>query len=147
MGQGRAQGLAREMERIGTDFGLRAAVATNSRTAVRQAVQDEVADTIRPRGILADLAQGNGFVQTLVRAMTGRDEAAEATRRAGIYDEITEALTRTRGSREALRIMGATAQSIGTEPISRARAEAIARLLTTGAGASAYQASIEASAR
>jgi hypothetical protein len=110
-------------------------------------VQGEVADTVQSSGILAELGRGSSFTQTLVRALTGRDEAAEAARRAGIYDEITEALTRTRGAQEAQRIMGTVSRSIGTEPIARARAEHIARLLTTGAGGSAYQASIEASAR
>jgi hypothetical protein len=143
----RANALAREIDRIATDFELRAAVAANSRTAVRQAVQGEVSDTVQPSGILAELAQGNGLVQTVVRALTGRDEAAEAARRAGIYDEITEALTRTRGAQEAQRIMGTVSRAIGTEPIARARAEHIARLLTTGGGALAYQASTEASAR
>lgn len=142
MGEGRAQGLAREIDRIATDFELRAAVAANSRTAVRGAVQGQAREIAGQAGILDTLTQTGSPTEAgrrLVQAMTAADPGARAAREAGLFAEITEALTRTRGEREARRIMSVVGQSIGSEPISRARAEHIARLLTSGLGGGVYQ--------
>lgn len=141
MGQARATGLAREVDRIATDFELRAAVAQNSRTAVRQSVQGEVRQAAAP-GLLDTIAETGSPGQAMsriIQALTGADPGARAAREAGLFSEIAEALTRTRGSAEARRIMSVVGQSMGSEPISRARAEHIARLLTTGAAGGAYQ--------
>jgi hypothetical protein len=140
LGRDRAAALVREMDRIGTDFELRAAVATNSRTAVRQAVQGEVRAVSQP-GVLGTLMEGRPMEASrrIVQALAGRTDAARAAREAGIFEEITEALTRTRGEREASQIMRVVGDSIGSEPISRARAEHIARLLTSGLAGGGYQ--------
>lgn len=144
MGEGRARGLAGEIDRIATDFELRAAVAANSRTAVRGAVQGQAREIAGQMGILDTLTSTGSPTEAgrrLVQALTAADPGARAAREAGLFTEITEALTRTRGEREARRIMSVVGQSIGSEPISRARAEHIARMLTGGVSGGAYQTS------
>jgi len=141
MGGGRANGLVREIERIATDFELSAAVAANSRTAVRTSVHRTISESAQP-GILDVLSESGSPAEAgrrIVQALTGAEPGARAAREAGIAREITEALTRTRGAREASRIMSVVENSIGSEPISRGRAEHIARLLTTGGATAAYQ--------
>jgi hypothetical protein len=140
LGGPRARALMGEVDRIATDFELRAAVQMNSRTAIRQAVQGEAREITAP-GALGVLMEGRPVDagRRLVAAMTGRTEAARAAREAGIFAEISEALTRTRGADEAARIMRVVGRSIGSEPISRARAEYIARQLVGGLGGAAYQ--------
>jgi len=141
MGGGRANGLVREIERIATDFELSAAVAANSRTAVRRSVHRTISESAQP-GLLDVLSESGSPAEAgrrIVQALTGAEPGARAAREAGIAREITEALTRTRGAREASRIMSVVENSIGSEPISRGRAEHIARLLTTGGATAAYQ--------
>lgn len=141
MDPGRAAAFAREVDRIATDFELRAAIAQNSRTAIRGAVQGQVRQSAAP-GLLDTIAETGSPAQAsqrLIQALTGGDPGARAAREAGLFAEIADALTRTRGAAEAQRIMGVVGQSMGSEPISRARAEAIARYLTAGAAAGAYQ--------
>jgi hypothetical protein len=141
MGKGRAQALAREVDRIATDFELRAAVSANSKTAIRQSIQGEVREVTNP-GILDTLMQGEpvNATKAIVRAMTGRTPEAVAARQAGLYQEIVETLTRTRGAAEARRIMGEVGQSMALQPISQARADRIAGSLAAGLAAGGYQA-------
>lgn len=143
LGRDRARALAREIDRIGTDFELRAAVARNSATAVRSAVQGEARQITQP-GILGSLMEGSPAEASrrVVQALSGRTEAAQAARQAGLFSEITEALTRTRGAREASRIMRVVGDSVGSEPISQARAERIAGLIASGTGGGAYQSGV-----
>lgn len=144
LGRDRARALSREIDRIGTDFELRAAVAMNSKTAVRQAVQGEVQQVTRP-GVLDTLMEGRPVDagKRLVQAMSGKTEAAQAARQAGIFSEITEALTRTRGADEARRIMRVVGDSVGSEPISQARAAHIARQVTAALGGGTHQSGIQ----
>lgn len=141
MGEGRARGFAAEVERIATDFQLRAAVAQNSRTAVRQSVQGTATEIASETGLLGRImADPLASPRTIMQALTGTEPGAVAARRAGLYEEIAAALTRIRGAREAQALMGEALRSVEAEPMARARAERIARLLTGAAAGSAYQA-------
>lgn len=139
MGEGRARGLAREIDRIATDFELRAAVAANSRTAVRQAVQGEITEATRAGVLSRIMSDPLRAPQLITQALTGTSEAATAARQAGLYEEIVDALTRTRGAAEAERIMRRVGGAIGTEPISQARADYLARQITGALAGGAYQ--------
>jgi hypothetical protein len=143
LGRDRSRALGREIDRIGTDFELRAAVAMNSKTAVRQAVQGEVRELTQP-GVLGVLMEGKPAEagKRLVQALSGRTAAAQQVREAGIYAEITEALTRTRGAQEARRIMRVVGSSVGSEPISQARAQFISRQLSAGLGGGLHQSGV-----
>ena len=140
LGPSRARSFAREIDRVATDFELRAAVQRNSATAIRSATQREVRDATRP-GVLGTLLEGRPVEagRRVVAALSGRTDAAQAAREAGIFEEIADALTRTRGADEARRIMRTVGQATGREPISQARAEHIARQLTSGLALGAYQ--------
>lgn len=147
MGEGRARGFAREVDRIATDFELRAAVAANSRTAVRQAVQGEIQE-IAQGGVLSRIVSDPlRAPQLLTQALTGTSADAVAARQAGLYDEIVQALTRTRGAAEADRIMRRVGGAIGSEPISQARADFLARQITGALAGGAYQRAQQSQAR
>ena len=91
----------------------RAAMAANSRTAVRQAIQGDVAD-LTQKGIIGQAASGEAVNTTkaLIQAVTGQTAAYDAAQRQKIYLDIARALTAKRGreAEAALRILDAAMQ-------------------------------------
>jgi hypothetical protein len=108
LGQDRADALLGEVDQAATAFELRAAIAENSKTAVRQSIQAGVQEQTAP-GIVTTLASGEpvNASKRLVQAMTGATQEAVELRQMGIYEEIAQALTGIRGARaeQAVRIM------------------------------------------
>lgn len=98
LGPKQAQALADELDQQAVAFELRAALATNSKTAIRQEIQKSVADQTAS-GALETLASGQpvNAAKRFVQIFTGNTDEAQALRKSGIYEEIARALTQTRG--------------------------------------------------
>lgn len=98
MGREQADDLLSQIDKQTVAFELRAAVATNSRTAIRQRIQGSVDDQTTS-GTLELLADGSPVQasQRFVQIFTGNTAEAQALRKQGIYEEIARALTQTRG--------------------------------------------------
>jgi hypothetical protein len=79
-------------------FELRAALAMNSKTAIRQSIQGGVKQQTAP-GMLETVASGEPInaAKRFVQIFTGSTDEAQALREAGIFEEIATALTQTRG--------------------------------------------------
>lgn len=108
LGKKAAQDLADELDKQAVAFELRSAIATNSKTGVRQAIQGTVEEITAP-GVLETLASGEPLnaSKRFVQVFTGDSAEAQALRQSGIYEEIARALTETRGAkaRSALKLV------------------------------------------
>jgi hypothetical protein len=111
LGKEGAEELVGKIEEALTAVELSAAIARNSKTAVRQAMQRGREEAVRP-GIAKQVLLGvvgrpgeipiAAGVQTLVRAMAGDSPEAIRIRELNFNDEITDILTRT-GDDQAIR--------------------------------------------
>jgi hypothetical protein len=132
LGQERADTLLDELDRATTAFELRAAIAENSKTAARQAIQEGVEG--RTTGVLSTLMQGEPVNATklLVQALTGETAEAVQIRQMGLYEEIARALTQSRGdrARTALRMVEL---AMNGQRLSNRQAELVASALSSGA--------------
>jgi hypothetical protein len=133
LGERQANNLLRDIDEAATAFELRAAIAENSKTAMRQSIQGGV-DAQASQGVLRTLASGEPVNATkrLVQAITGETAEAQELRRLGLYEEIATALTAQRGpqARSALRAINA---AIRGEQISTAQARLISNVVQSSA--------------
>lgn len=139
LGPRQAAAFFRDFDEAVMALELRAAVAANSRTAVRQGVQADVRMQTEP-GTLAMLAQGQPVQATrrMVQVMTGQTPEAQALREQGIYQEIAQALTGIR-NHNAARAIQAIERAMAGQPMREVEAQMIARLLIGSMGSGAYQ--------
>ncbi len=93
MGKQQADALYSTLDKELTSLELRAALATNSKTAARQGVNDSVMAETGP-GVLNRLAQIDPLHpnKLIVESLTGTSDAARQLRASGIYDEIANVL-------------------------------------------------------
>lgn len=138
LGGRQAERLYNELDEAVVSLELRAAVARNSATAERQAVQGAVQDMTAP-GVLGTLLSGEPINATkrVVAAMTGNTSEALTLRQQGIYDEIATALTGIRGNQaqQALRIVQ---RANAGEALTNTQARIVSRALTAPAVMAAY---------
>lgn len=131
LGGKQAAALFDRLDTATTAFELRAALAQNSKTAIRQSIQDSVKQQSAP-GALETLASGKPVdaAKRFVQVFTGSTDEAQALREAGIYEEIATALTGIRG-RKAKAAMRAVEKAISGQKISEQEAAFIGNVLAT----------------
>lgn len=129
LGERDATALLSRVDEAATAFELRAAVAENSKTAVRQSIQSGV-QQIAEGGIVRSLMRGQPIdaTRTITQALTGETAEATQLRAMGLYSEIAQALTGIRGP-QAQRAMTIIERAINGQPLSDAQAEFIATTL------------------
>lgn len=98
IGPDNAAKLFRELEKANAALSLRAAVATNSKTATRQALQKQIGEITEP-GALQTLAQGEPFTaaKQVIQAVSGATGEYTAAQKGEIMKEIARAMTSARG--------------------------------------------------
>lgn len=137
LGKGPAADLAQQLDEAATAFEISAALHQNSKTAVRQAVQGSVEQSTAP-GSLGKLMAGEPVQATkrLVQILTGSTPEAQEAAKAGIYAEIANALTQTRGPEAEKALMGITAamqgQKLTNEQALRVSRQVTAALMIGG---------------
>lgn len=94
----RAQELFNMLDEAMVAAETRAAMAVNSRTAMRQATQADVAEMTAP-GVVGQALRGDPVNTTrqLIQAVTGYTDEFSAQQRQRIYQDIARALTEARG--------------------------------------------------
>jgi hypothetical protein len=144
LGAPTATRLYKQLDEQVVSLELRAAVARNSGTARRQAIQGQVEDITAP-GVIATLL-GDGPTagpinasKRLVAALAGNTSEARALRQMGIYDEIAGVLVNTRGP-QAQRALRLVERAMAGDALSEAEARTIARAVTTPAAMATYAA-------
>lgn len=98
LGQAKANTLFKELEKAKAALELRAAVAVNSKTAVRQAMQESIGQQTES-GVLRSIAEGRvpTATQQIVQAVTGATAEYTSQQKAKIMREIATAITKARG--------------------------------------------------
>jgi hypothetical protein len=138
LGAADANRLYKELDEQVVALELRAAVARNSGTARRQAIQGQVQDLTEP-GILATFFSGEPLnaAKAVVAAITGNTTEARALRQIGIYDEIAQVLVTQRGpqAQNALRLVE---RAMAGDALNQVQAGMIARAITRPAAMAAY---------
>lgn len=131
LGQDAANELLSEVDQAATAFELRAAIAENSKTAIRASIQKGV-ETRADGGVLSALKSGEPInaAKRIVQALSGETPEAVELRRMGIYEDIATALTETRGARaeNALRRINA---AMNGQAMSEQSARFVANTLMT----------------
>jgi hypothetical protein len=132
LGRNEAENLFQSLDQTIGALELRAAIAANSRTAIRGSIQDTVREVAAP-GVIETLVSDVQPVEAgrrVIRMLTGNSEEARALREVGVFEEISRALTQTRGpqARRALRILEEAQQNGGF--VSDGRAEYLGRVLS-----------------
>lgn len=138
LGSQDAQRLYRELDENVVSLELRAAIARNSATQQRQAIQGAVSDITAP-GALTSLMAGEPInaARRVAQVITGTTPEARTLRQMGIYDEIAQTLTSLRGqqAQQALRLVE---RAMAGDALNQTQARVIARALTTPAAMAAY---------
>jgi hypothetical protein len=130
--------LYRELDENVVSLELRAAIARNSATAQRQAIQGAVSDITAP-GALTSLMAGEPInaARRIAQVITGTTPEARTLRQMGIYDEIAQTLVGLRGqqAQQALRLVE---RAMAGDVLNQTQARVIARALTTPAAMATY---------
>lgn len=131
LGEKKAAQLFDELDKATVAFELRAALAQNSKTAIRQSLQESVKKQAAP-GALETLASGSPVDagKRFVQIFTGSTDEAQALRESGIYEEIATALTQTKG-RKAQAALRAVKRAMEGRKISEQEAAFIGNVLAT----------------
>lgn len=141
MGSVRANRLLQELDRSAAALGLRAAISQNSKTAIRQSIQGQVAEEVAP-GLVRRAAgnAGNPFdsAQDLTKALVGIDPASMGAREKALFDEIASALVNIKGTR-AERALSVVNKAMQGQPIKDAQAKLIGSVLSGASATGLYQ--------
>lgn len=131
IGEGPANKLFDEVDRIATSFDLRASVAENSKTFAREAVDSRI-DQMAGPGILGKAAEGEpvNAVKRLVQVLTGHTPEKIAGRKQEIYSGLADMLTRP--ADQAIPAYKAMTDFGSQTLANRVRAQELARLLSSG---------------
>jgi hypothetical protein len=132
LGQDAADELLAEVDEAATAFELRAAIAENSKTAIRTSIQKGVDQRARG-GVLRTIQSGEpvNAAKRLIQALTGETPEAVELRRMGIYEDIAKALTQTRGT-QAQAALARINSAMNGQTLSDQSARMIANTLTAG---------------
>lgn len=149
LGNVRANRLLQELDKSAAALELRAAVAQNSKTAIRDSIQGQVADESTPS--LAQRAVGNAgnpfdSAQEITKTIAGIDPRSMSAREKAIFDEVAQVLVNTKGA-DAQRALAIVTRAMNGQPIKDAQAALIGEIVATAGGLTAYQAEKQSLAR
>lgn len=132
--------LMPEIDKAVSTQGMRASVATNSKTAVRSAIQGSVDDVTAP-GPLGTLARGEPVDATkrLTQVLMDTTPEMDALRKEQLWSEIATVLSERRGNRSAQAALDMINRAIAGQPLSEAEARLIANQAVLAIGASGGQ--------
>jgi hypothetical protein len=131
LGPQAARALTEELDTAATAFELRAAIAANSKTAIRQSIQGSVDAQTAP-GMVETLVQGRPLEASrrFVQIFTGATDEAQELRRLGVYEEIARVLTETRGP-QASQALAIVQRAMAGQQVSEKQAELVGRVVAT----------------
>ena len=95
LGESQAKSLFKELDRVTASFELRAAIADNSATYARQAMERRVGDFAAPDGVVRSAKMGEPLQATKrsIQALTGETAEAVKRREDALYGELARLLT------------------------------------------------------
>jgi hypothetical protein len=126
-----ADEIFRLLDEAGVAAETRAAMAVNSRTAVRQATQEDIAQMTAP-GVAGQALRGEPVNTTkkLIQAVTGYTDEFTVQQRQRVYQDLAKALTQRRGpdAVAALRVLDVAMQG---QKLTDAQTEMLAKLVSS----------------
>lgn len=130
LGEREANSLFDELDRVSRSFGLRADVATNSRTFGRGEIAGRVRDTSGADSVLRTIQKGEpaNAVKRITQALTGETPAKQIAREDEIFAEIARLLTKQGGA--GADVYNAINQIGQTDAATALMRDRIARLLS-----------------
>jgi hypothetical protein len=141
LGAEKADALLDELDRAATALTLRAAVARNSDTAIRQSIQGQVQAETTPgliRRTVGNMGNPLEAAREISQTIAGVDPRTLSGEQKAIFDEIATALTQIRGP-EAQRALAVVRRAMNGQPIKDEQAKLIGRLVAGAGAASSYQ--------
>lgn len=142
LGQADADRLFKEMQQMGDVLTLRAAVARNSATAIRQAGQQQMRDEVAPgvvRKSLGNLGNPLDAAKDVTQTIAGIDPRSMGDAERAYFAEIAQALSGIKGQ-EAQAALAAVKRAMAGQPIKDAEAQLIGRVVSGSGAVGAYQA-------
>jgi hypothetical protein len=141
LGDADADEFYKVLDEQATGIELASAVATNSKTAQRQAGERNIDEMRGSGGVWDALRKGEplNFSKRVWQSITGATPEAEAIRRMGLYDDMAIILTRVQGQR-AQDALALIQQAKAGKALSQDQAWIVARAATTPAAIGAYKA-------
>ncbi len=141
LGGPRADRLLKELDRSATALELRAAVAQNSKTAIRQSIQEQVAEETAPglvRKTTGNLGNPLDAAREVTQSIAAIDPRSMSARERGMFAEIAKALTGIRG-KDAQDALKAVREALKGQPIKDAQAQIIGRAVAGATALGLYQ--------
>lgn len=125
-----ADALLAQIDQAAQSATVRAAMAQNSKTAGRQAIQGTVRELTEP-GVIGQAMQGEAVNTTkaMIQAVTGQTAEYTAAQRQRIYEDIARALTQKRGEDAmiALRVLDAAMKG---QQLTAAQTDQLAKMVS-----------------
>ncbi len=141
LGGPRADRLLKELDRSATALELRAAVAQNSKTAIRQSIQEQVAEETAPglvRRTTGNLGNPLDAAREVTQSIAAIDPRSMSARERGMFAEIAKALTGIKG-KDAQDALKAVREALKGQPIKDAQAQIIGRAVAGATALGLYQ--------
>ncbi|MDP5217137.1 hypothetical protein Q5Y75_07905 [Ruegeria sp. 2205SS24-7] len=149
VGGPRADRLLLELDRAAAALELRAAVAQNSKTAIRQSIQGQVTDEAAP-GLLRRTAGNIGNPLEAARHVSQQvasiDPRSMSAREKAVFDEIAQSLVGIQGP-EARQALVAVKKALIGQPLKDGQSELIGRVVANSGALGLYQSGKQALAQ
>ena len=134
LGKAKAEALMDELDKQATALLLRGAVARNSDTAIRGAIQGQAKTELTPnvaRRVAGNIGNPLDAAKEFTRALAGIDARSMGDAEKAMFAQIADALTRIRGA-DAQRALVAVQGALAGQPMKDAEAKLIGRMITDG---------------
>lgn len=141
IGGARADRLFQELDRTATALQLRAAISQNSKTAIRQGIQGQMAAEVQPSLLRRTIGRaGNPLdaAKEVTETLLGIDTRSMSAKEKAMLDEIAQALVGIKGQ-DASKAMFAVRRAMAGQPLKDDQAKLIGRLAAGTIGLGAYQ--------
>ncbi len=145
LGGPRADRLLKELDRSATALELRAAVAQNSKTAIRQSIQGQVAEETAPglaRRTAGNLGNPLDAAKEVTQSITAIDPRSMSARERGMFAEIAKALAGIKG-KDAQDALKAVREALKGQPLKDAQAQLIGRVVAGASALGIYQSGMQ----
>jgi len=148
LGKGKAKVLLDQLDKMATALELRSAIAGNSKTAIRTAIQGQMQAEATPNLAIRTLGNlGNPLdaAKEVTQTIAGMDPRSVSEAIRANAEEIASALTRIQG-KDAQRALTVVNKALQGQPLKDAEARMLGRLFAGSTAAGAYRAGTQSQA-
>jgi hypothetical protein len=132
LGKARANAMIEELDKVATALELRATIAQNSKTAIRQAIQEEAAAEVQPglaRRTAGNMGNPLDAAKEITQSAFAIDTASLNEAQRNLLGEVAERLVQIRGP-EAQQALLVIQKAMNGQPVRDAEAQLLNQVLT-----------------